>query len=122
MDPQHIKKVQEWVECDNKILKYKKAMKEYQDKKQELEDEILEYVEKQNLSSFSLTISDGQIKFAKRSVTQSLSIKTLRTALETYEDNINVESLIRHISSKLETKQKVFMNRRLEDPMDESFS
>ncbi len=45
MDIAYIKKVQDWVECDNKILKSKESIKETVEKKKQLEEEIVQYVE-----------------------------------------------------------------------------
>lgn len=113
MEPQYIKKVQEWVECDNKILKHKQEMKVHQEKKQLLEDDILEYIEAKGLSNIKLAISDGNIKFSKRNTTQPLSMKILRTALESFPEPVNAEAFIAHVAGLLETKQKVSMSRHL---------
>lgn len=114
MDIQYIRKVQEWVEYDNKILKNKDEMKTIVEKKKELEDDILKFVEDNKYDKLVLNISDGNIKFSNRKVSQALSMKVLRGILEKYniqEESINVEDIMQFISESLETKQKIHMVR-----------
>jgi hypothetical protein len=114
MDIVYIKKIQEWVDCDNKVLKFKEDVKESTEKKKELEEEILQYVEDNKYDKLTLNISDGNIKFSKRTSTQPLSIKTLKNIFENYNNdggNLNVSELMKFISDSLETKQKVHMTR-----------
>jgi hypothetical protein len=116
MDIVYIKKIQEWVDCDNKVLKFKEDVKESLEKKKELEDDILQYVEDKKYDKLTLNISDGNIKFSKRTSTQPLSMKTLKNIFENYnndQDNglVDVSGLMKFISDSLETKQKVHMTR-----------
>lgn len=114
MDIEYIKKIQQWVECDNKILKHKDDIKEVVEKKKDLEDEILTYVEKNKYDKLTLNITDGNIKFSKRNSTQPLSMKTLKAILEKFNNeggDIDIAELLKYISESLETKQKIHMQR-----------
>jgi hypothetical protein len=115
MDITYVKKVQEWVELDNKIVRNKDEMKETIEKKKDLEDDILQYIEENKFDNLSLSISDGNIKFAKKTNTQPLSIKTIKTLLEKYkvEKNItlDIDDVCTFISSNLEKKSSTFMKR-----------
>jgi hypothetical protein len=112
MDVQYIKKVQEWVLYDNELLKHKENVKGVVEKKKDLEDEILKYVEDNKYDKLTINISDGNIKFSKRNTTQPLTMKGLRSMLESYQDaQIDVDDLMKHISSGLQVKQKVCMQR-----------
>lgn len=114
MDIAYIKKIQEWVEYDNKVLKYKEDVKEFLEKKKELEEDILTYVEDNKYDKLTLNITDGNIKFSKRNTTQPLSMKTLKSIFERYNDeggSLDVGGLMKYISDSLETKQKVHMTR-----------
>lgn len=116
MDIEYIRKVQDWVECDNKILKSKDSIKEIVEKKKKLEEEIIQYVEDNKYDKLTLNITDGNIKFSKRNTTQPLSMKVLRALLEKYstsEENIDVVAIMKYISESLETKQKVHMSREI---------
>lgn len=114
MDVGYIKKIQQWVQYDNIILKNKEDIKEIIDKKKELEDEILDYVEKNKYDKLTLNITDGNIKFSKRNVTQPLSMKTLRSIFEKYNNeggDLDITEIMKYISESLETKQKIHMQR-----------
>lgn len=115
MDISYINKVREWVEIDNKILRSKDNIKEAVDKKKDLEEEILEYVEKNKLTELTLNISDGTIKFSKKVATQPLSIKTIKALMEKYKEeynlDIDVNDICTFISSNLEKKTSHFMKR-----------
>lgn len=120
MDVTYMRKIQQWVECDNKLLQFKEDMKDFTDKKKTLEDDILEYVESQKYDKLTVNITDGHIKFGKRNTTQSLTMKLLKSLLEKYNDNsgtnkvhVPIEDVMRFISDNLEVKQKFFMNREL---------
>ena len=114
MDFEYIKKIQTWVEYDNKLIKNKEQIQSVVEKKKELEEDILKYVEENKYDKLTLNISDGNIKFSKRNVTQPLSMKTLKTILEKYvneKNNININEILEFVSTNLETKQKVHMQR-----------
>jgi chromosomal replication initiation ATPase DnaA len=114
MDIQYINKIKSWVECDNVLVKRKADIKDLTDKKKELEEDILQYVEDNKYDKLTINISDGAIKFSKRNITQSLSMKLLKNALESYNENvkeIDVQDIIQHVSEQLETKQKIIMTR-----------
>jgi hypothetical protein len=115
MDLKYVKKVQEWVEMDNKIIRNKESMKEAVDRKKDLEDEIMDYVESNKIDNLSLNISDGTIKFAKKVTTQTLSIKALKGLMEKYvtENNLdlNVDAVCNYVNTNLEKKSSLYMKR-----------
>jgi hypothetical protein len=118
MDPQYISKVQQWVEYDNALLKQKESMKDVQDKKREVEEDIISYIEKNKYDNLQITITDGHIKFGKRKVTQQLSLRVLRSILESYNTQekthpIDVDHLLQHIQDSLEVKSKYIMTREI---------
>lgn len=114
MDPTYVAKVQEWVVCDNILTKNKEELKKVQDKKKELEEEILTYIEDNKYDKLVINISDGVIKFGKRNITQPLSMKLLRTMLGTYENGaLDVDSIMKHIEDSLESKPKSIMKREI---------
>jgi uncharacterized protein YaaW (UPF0174 family) len=116
MDIQYVNKIKSWVEYDNVLAKQKADFKDITEKKKTLEDEILKYVEDNKYDKLTINISDGAIKFSKRNVTQSLSMKVLKNALESYNEEvkeIDVQDIIQHIVDQLETKQKIIMNREI---------
>jgi arginine decarboxylase-like protein len=117
MELNYIKRVQDWVDTDNKLLKLKEDMKDPLEKKKQLEEEIITYVESNKLDSLCLNISDGTIKFSKRNQTQALSMRVIRTLLESYSENdrINVDEICDFITSNLEKKMIISMKRDIKD-------
>jgi hypothetical protein len=114
MDVEYMRKIQQWVECDNKILKFKDQVKDATDKKKELEDEIITYVEEKKYDKLTINITDGNIKFSKRNTTQPLTMKTLRLLLDKYSEqnrNLDTDEILKYISDNLEVKQKTHMLR-----------
>jgi DNA-binding protein Fis len=117
MELNYIKRVQDWVESDNKLFKLKEDMKDPIEKKKQLEEEILTYVESNKLDNLCLNISDGTIKFSKRNQTQPLSMRVIKSLLDSYSETntINVDDICDFILSNLEKKTVVCMKRNIKD-------
>lgn len=114
MDNQYVEKMKEWIEMDNVYAALRQQMNELNDKKKELEDDILKYIEENNLEKVVVTVSDGTLKFPKRSQQQAISLKFLKTNLAKYNDekeSINVEEVFKFLISNLETKTKLSIKR-----------
>lgn len=119
MDLSYINRVKEWVEIDNKLLRNKNELKDIVEKKKNLEDEILEYVESNKLENLCLNITDGTVKFSKRNQTQGLSIKVIKSMLENYNikknKELDVDEICDFIVTNLEKKTQIFMKRDIKD-------
>lgn len=117
MDIEYVTKIQKWVEYDNIVTKYKDDMKVYIDKRKDVEDEILDYIESNKYDKLTVNISDGNIKFSKKNTTQQLSMTVLRGILEaynkTYKDTIDINGLMGFIKDSLEVKSKICMHREI---------
>jgi hypothetical protein len=130
MDPQYIKKIQEWVQLDNKIIDIENKVKPLKDSittiieenkklyesKSELEKEIIEYIHEHNMDKLTINTSDGNIKFSKRTNTQSLSMKVLRSILKGYEEenpDIQSEDIMNYIMNKLEKRSQLSIKRQI---------
>jgi uncharacterized protein YaaW (UPF0174 family) len=117
MEATYVDKVKEWVELDSKALELKTSINDLNEKKKELEEEIIEYVEKNNLENISLNITDGRLKFPKTTIKQSLSMKYLKTTLGKYNEEhassaqIDVDALCQYLVDNLETTTKVTIKR-----------
>lgn len=81
MDSTYVEKVRRWVALDNRVIRNKQEMASVLEERKELEDDILDYVETESLDGLTLSISDGSIKFAKRTSSSPLTLKSLRTIL-----------------------------------------
>lgn len=114
MDPEYIRQIKQWVECDNTLIQYKNDIRDATERKKQLEDSITQYIESKKLDKLVVNITDGCIKFGRRNITQPLSMKTLRSILQMYKtqhEDIDVERIITFIGSSLEVKPKTTMTR-----------
>lgn len=120
MDPNTIKKVQRWVELDNKIEMKKMKLKEYTDEKKDLEDDIIDFVTRNDKKNLQINTSDGQINFIEQKTTQVLTVKYLKEALNAFFEHrdpsrtqADAKSILDFICSNREVKQKVVMKRHI---------
>jgi predicted site-specific integrase-resolvase len=115
MDEQYIEKMKEWIDLDNVYTSLRKQLNELTEKKKDIEDDILEYIEDNNLEKVVVSVCDGTLKFPKRTVQQSLSMKVLKQVIGKYNEeksqNIEIEELVKFISTNLETKTKLSIKR-----------
>lgn len=120
MDIAYVTKIQEWVALDNQVKDIKEQIKalenkELVEKRDAIEKEIVEYIEKNKLEKLTINISDGNIKFSKTNMKSPLNNKTLKTLLDKYQEeednNIDVDALYNYIIDNIETKTKVSIRR-----------
>ena len=114
MDFDYMKKVQEWVSLDNHIIRNKDSIKNVQEKKKELEDDILDYIETNGLDKLTIKISDGAIKFAKRTTQNHITLKLIKSLLENYsseESNIDYDKIYEYIEKNIGHKSTTIMKR-----------
>lgn len=114
MDPIYVERMKEWVDIDNKLMKLKDQVQELNEEKKDVEEDILKYVETKGLDKVTVNISDGTLKFPKRSTQQSISLKYLKNTLAKYSEekqDIDAEELYKFLVGNLETKTKMFIKR-----------
>jgi hypothetical protein len=129
MDAQYINKVKQWVELDNKIIRSqevtkphieaieqnKETIKPMLDKKKEIEDEIVQYIESNKLEKLTVNITDGAIKFGKKTSQQPITLKLLKSILDKYSEeedcDVDTAKLYDFILDNLDKKTSYFMKR-----------
>jgi mevalonate kinase len=129
MDAQYINKVKQWVELDNKIIRTqevtkphieaieqnKETIKPMLDKKKEIEDEIVQYIESNKLEKLTVNITDGAIKFGKKTSQQPITLKLLKSILDKYSEeedcDVDTAKLYDFILDNLDKKTSYFMKR-----------
>ena len=99
--------IKEWVNIDNKIRTYNNEVKRLRQQKDGLKDNIIAYIETNNLSDAQVQISDGVLKFQSVKQTSPLTFKFLETCLIDYlEDEEKVKNMIKYIKSKRESSYR----------------
>lgn len=117
MDDVYVSKVKEWITLDDQAIELKNSINGLNEKKKELEDDILKYVVEKKLEDVTVTFGGKKLKFAKQNVKQSISIKYIKTALTKYnEEQVNdnkivVDDLCQFLLDNLETTSKVCIKR-----------
>lgn len=118
MEQEYADKLKEWIDYDNTITELKTKVAELALNKKKIEDDVLKYVEDNNLSGVSVSISDGMLKFPTRKVQQSITMKYIRLMLQRYNedeenanDKVNVDKLCKFLTSNLDTKHKIYIKR-----------
>lgn len=117
MDETHISKLKEWIILDDQTSELKKSLNDLNERKKEIEEDILTYVEDKKLQDVTITFGDKRLKFAKTNVKQTLSIKYVKTALSKYNDElpsntkIDVDDLCKYLQENLEVTSKTCIKR-----------
>ena len=100
-------RIQQWVELDNKIKTLNDEIREIRTESNNVSDEIVAFVDENNLDKAVIEISDGALKFGKTKQTSSLTLKFIKKCLSeciTNEETVN--QLIEYMKSKREVKLK----------------
>ena len=123
MDSEYIDKVKTWVSLDNKVTRTMdtiKSLKEdaqpYIDERKDVEEEILEYIQKNKYEKLTVNIADGTIKFGKKTTSTSLSMKLIKNLLEEYAmrnspENIPHSSIYDFFIENIDKKTTYFIKR-----------
>jgi len=79
----------EWCECDNIIKTKMEEVKNIKSKKENLEKNIVSYINENNLqeSIFNISSMDTKLQYHKTSVKESITLKFLENTLLKYFDN-----------------------------------
>ena len=97
--------IQQWVSIDNQMKQLTDQVKILRDKKNTLNDAILNHVDNSNLSNSMIQISDGKIKFIRTKDTQVLTFKYLETCLhEIIKNEDQVNKIIEYVKNKRDVK------------------
>jgi hypothetical protein len=97
--------IQQWVLVDNKMKILNEQIKQLRDRKNSLEQGIINYASSHNLSNSAIEISDGKLKFTNTKVTQPLTFTYVEKTLgEIIHDEVKVKQIIAHLKQKRESK------------------
>ena len=105
----------EWCECDNIIKTKMEEVKNLRSKKEDLEKNIVSYINDNNLqeSIFNVSSMDTKLQYHKSSVKESITLKFLENTLLNYFDNdLNkTNSLMDFIKNNRNSSDKVSLKR-----------
>jgi hypothetical protein len=106
------KKLEEWIIMDNQIKNLNEQIKAMRDKKNNMNNEIIQFVENNNLLNTKIQIHNNNIKFVNTNISPSITFKYLEQCLhEIIKNEIQVKKIIEYIKQKREIKQQIEIKR-----------
>ena len=97
--------IKNWVHIDGEIKSLNDQIKTLRATKNSLNSDIFDFVQTNNLSTSTIKISDGKLKFAQTKQTSPITLQFLESCLrEIISDDEKVSSIMTHIKEKREVK------------------
>ena len=104
--------IRNWVSIDNKIKHLAEEMKKMKDEKINLENDITQHIEENDLTSATIQISDGKLKYVQNKVTQTITLKYVDKCLrELINDTEKVDTIMQYIKSNREESYSTSLKR-----------
>ncbi len=98
----HIKR---WVSLDSQLKSLTDSAKQIRNERNELADNIFEFVDENNLSTSTIKISDGKLKFFQNKQTSPISLGFLENCLtDIFQDEEKVNQIMSYIKERREIK------------------
>ncbi len=99
---EHIKK---WVQLDSQLKIINENAKDIRTQRNNLSDTIFDFVDTNNLSTSTIKISDGKLKFAQTKQTSPITLGFLETCLgEIINNDTQVTKIMDYIKQQREVK------------------
>ena len=109
-----ITNIKEWIKIDNDIAQLKMDIKEKNNKKKELTNNLVTVMKTNEIDCFD--INGGALVYKKNKVKKPINGKTLLSALKNYykTDSLIAEELTKHIMDSREEQIKETIKRKIE--------
>ena len=97
--------IKKWVNLDSQLKELNDKVRDIRGERNELSDNIMNFVDDNNLSSSTIKISDGKLKFTTNKQTAPLTLGFLEKCLmELFNNEESVGKIMEHIKEKREVK------------------
>jgi predicted FMN-binding regulatory protein PaiB len=97
--------IKKWVSLDSQLKNLTDSVKEIRNERNELVDSIFDFVEENNLSTSTIKISDGKLKFSQNKQTSPISLGFLEKCLtDLFHDEAKVHQIMNYIKENREIK------------------
>ena len=104
--------VQQWVALDNQLQTINEKAKAIRSEKNQMEENILQYATKHNLTNSLINISDGRLKFLNTKQTPPLTLKYIEDCLSKCIKNPDhVKSVMTYIKDNRDSKYSQDLKR-----------
>jgi hypothetical protein len=106
-------KVKQWVQHDNEIYALNRQVAELRDKREQLNEEIMEYLDKSGNSKLKINLKDGYVATTETTTYTGLSFGFLERVLRNFykDDAAHVPEIIEHIKKSREATKKKELKR-----------
>jgi hypothetical protein len=110
---QLVNNIKEWIKLDGEISKLRSEIKEKNNKKKTLTNDLVDVMKKNEIDCFD--INGGALIYKKNKIKKPINGKTLLTALKTYykEQPEVAEELNKHIMDSREEQIKETIKRKI---------
>jgi len=111
---QLINNIKEWIKMDNEITQLKAEIKDINNKKKVLTENLVTVMKTNNIDC--IDINGGALVYKKNKVKKPISGKTLLAALQNYyKDNIHLaEEITKHVMDNREEQIKETIKRKVD--------
>ena len=96
--------IKQWVSLDTQLKTLNEKTKEIRNKRNELTDNIIDFVDNNNLTTSTIKISDGKLKFAQNKQTAPITLGFLEGCLN---DIIGNEEKVTQIMNYIKENREV---------------
>ena len=104
--------VKDWVTLDNNIKTLLDEIKDLREKKKQVNNNILEYVNTNNLNNATININGGNLKFVNTKTTKAITLKYLEECLgELFKDKSKIDEILLYIKSNREISESQEIKR-----------
>jgi hypothetical protein len=104
--------IQKWVVLDKQLKMIHEKTKEIRDNKQQLTEEICNYIQNKNLSNTKIEISDGELKMYEKKEYSPLTFSYVEESLaKILADKSQVDYIIQYLKSNREIKSSPDIRR-----------
>lgn len=111
---QLVNNIKEWIKMDNEITQLKAEIKERNNKKKSLTENLVSVMKNNSIDCFD--INGGALVYKKNKVKKAITGKTLLSALQNYykTDAKMAEELTKHIMDSREEQIKETIKRKID--------
>lgn len=106
-------KIKQWVTLDNEIKVLSERIKEIKDERHDVNQDILIYVETNNLKTSTIQLSDGCLKFINNKSYTPLTFSFIEQCMKEIIPEKEVEQIIQHIKDKRCIQNNVCIKRNI---------
>ena len=105
------KNIKEWVTIDNEMKLLSEHMKELRDKRNSANENIIRYVETNQLTSSTIQLSDGILKFSNQKSYSPLTYNFIEQILTDILPKNQVDNIIKYMKEKRQSQTSISIKR-----------